>query len=157
MIRFPALNTSCDILADTCPLLRVLQLPRTKTSILDLRHFSKLSRLEYLHASIDWESCVELAEVPEQQPTSYLFRRLAGGTPCKKVSPALVQQILQFLLSFWPELDSINMLCTAEKEGPSQLTSNLISQTLKAEQDAKRSRGGGSSNIAVAKAQFIAS
>lgn len=49
----------------------------------------------------------------------------------------------RFLLSFWPELDSVTELPAMESEDHSSLILNLIKQIIKAEQDAMRSRGDG--------------
>lgn len=102
VVSYPLLEDLCEILDDVCPLLRELRVPATYTSISDLQHVSRLSRLEYLSADVNWSSCEDLPEAtPEPSSLSRVFQRLDGTDLFyKKISFALAQRTILYVLFF---------------------------------------------------------
>ncbi|KAF8594681.1 hypothetical protein BDV93DRAFT_529173 [Ceratobasidium sp. AG-I] len=142
--NFSQLEVTCEVLANACPLLRELRMPRTEISIFDLQHFAQLSRLQYLQVGVDWGLLGDLpGATPEPSYISHVFHQWEGNRAVYQLAaPAQVQRAILYLLSFWPELESIKALITTA-EYPNNPSSALVNQTLKAEQDARRFGGGG--------------
>lgn len=106
-INVASLDATCKTLSEICPQLRELRLYDRSISVADLRHFARLSRLELLYVSVDWQSCLELnesASVPLFVSTA--FRQLYQLRFLYESSePTLITKTVQYVLLYFNNWD----------------------------------------------------
>ncbi|KAF8594689.1 hypothetical protein BDV93DRAFT_579249 [Ceratobasidium sp. AG-I] len=99
-------------------------------------YFAQLSELQQLSIGVDWESCIELDGM-SLRPTyvSESLRRLEWtNDPGVSVEPKLISFTTLFLLSFWPNLRSLDRTSSLTVSNYKISTPWLVNEQLQAEQ-----------------------